>query len=440
MIASRLWPCLVSAVKSLSERLKTFPAEKCFVVYALSLGGGTLFLAVLRAASMGLSYDEAYTYLFYVHPSFKASFFKAVQLLNNHILYTLCAKILEFTTGIQFNEFLLRMPSLISGGIYLYFACKLSKPFRLNYLVFALFVLNPYLNEFFSLARGYGMAAACIAGALYGFERWQRDISDISMFNVCMGWFCCASLANSIAFYVWGCALPIMIVLIMRGGRLRAYAKNPFNAPMLAVAIFVCAFTVRVTRRGMPIYSSHDFYHCLMSIPGMIFSEPAAIMAFAGLVAVFFTFSLIKYNARNEYLMMLLTYAGICLASALLFRHRGYPVGRTMLPVYPLFVLAVAKSVNWSAPINWLRYAAMACLAILGLQFAAKVSLNYTAEWKDDYTLRADVLRYTATHVMGESEDDFNNFVADYGSQHPTVIFYFKKLEYMSGREYLGPK
>ena len=403
-------------------------------------------IAVLRAANTGVTYDEAYTYLHYVHPGFFRSFFGEYQLLNNHVLYSLCAMILEFATNMRFSEILLRTPSLVAGAIYLCFACKLSKSFRRCYLVFALFALNVYLNEFFTLARGYGMAAACVAGALYCFERWRRDARDISMFNFCMGWFCCAALANSIALYIWCCALPVIGVLIRRAGMLKSYFKNPFNALFTAVAVVVCAFNVYVSRKGMPVYSNHDFYiSIIMSIPRMMFETQIAVYIFAALAAALFAVSLVKQHVSNEYLVMLIIYAGICAAGQWIF-HRGYPVDRTMLPVYPLFVLGVAKAINQTGPGPhiWIERAAMTLVVILFLQFSAKISINHTRDWSDSYLLRADVLRYIATHALsGESEDDFKNFEAGFrlnappgrDLNNPVISFYFGKLKYMMGRE-----
>jgi hypothetical protein len=424
----------------LRERLTMYPPEARFTIYVWSLGGLTSIIAILRSVNMEITYDEAYTYLHYVQPGLFRSFFGETQLLNNHILFTLCAKVLVFITRMQYSEILLRTPSLISGAIYLYFAHKLSKSFRHYHLVFALFALNLYLNEFFSLARGYGMAAACVTVALYYFDRWQRDARDVFIFNLCMSWFCCASLANSIAFYVWCCTLPIMGMRILRADMLKSYVKNPFNKPFVAVAIFVCAFNIYVSRKGMSIFFFYFFYDSvIISIPYMLFATNVAACTFAICTATVFVFSLIKQRARNEYLNMLIIYVGICVTCAWTF-HRGYPLQRTMLPVYPLFVLAVAKAIDWPEPRRWFKCAVTALIVVLCLQFVAKASINHTRAWAGNYRLRADVLRYIHLNTLGgESDEDFINFWAGFKSQHgdgnPVIPFYFLKLKYMSGRE-----
>jgi len=188
--------------------------------------------------------------------------------------------------------------------------------------------------------------------------------------------------------------------------------------------------------------ANHSFFRSVIYlIPNMLFQRRAAIGIFIIFVAVLFAISLFKQHVRNEYLMMLMIYAGICVVNEQLF-HKGYPVIRAMLPVYPLFVLAVAKAVDGLGTSKWLGLATAACVAILCVQFAAQASLSGTRAWKSHYLARADILRYVATHTLdSESEEDFEKFIAGYANLpsmgayryrvSPITFFYFQKMKYM---------
>jgi 4-amino-4-deoxy-L-arabinose transferase-like glycosyltransferase len=88
---------------------------------------------------------------------------------NNHILNTLAIKLLTGLFG--WHQFTVRIPVLLGGLIYGWTALLLAR--RMSdqswVRIFTVLVLlgNPYLNEFFSLARGYGLAVGLMAAAIY---------------------------------------------------------------------------------------------------------------------------------------------------------------------------------------------------------------------------------------------------------------------------------
>lgn len=87
----------------------------------------------------------------------------------NHVLQTLLARYSVRVFGL--SEFTLRLPSVVSCGAYAWAALLLSLRFfgarwMLPVAVAAL-TLNPFLLDFFVVARGYGLALALFAWGLY---------------------------------------------------------------------------------------------------------------------------------------------------------------------------------------------------------------------------------------------------------------------------------
>lgn len=127
------------------------------------------FLYVLvRAVTVDITYDEAWTIRYFVR-------LDAMHILNctpcnanNHIANTLLIKLL-FGYG-QGSVFLARLPNVLAFVLYLYFAFRIAGRFLSGFVPVAallLLILNPFLLDFFSIARGYGLSLAFEMASLY---------------------------------------------------------------------------------------------------------------------------------------------------------------------------------------------------------------------------------------------------------------------------------
>jgi len=140
--------------------------------YQLSILGITLFFIifeVLRAVRVPFTIDEASTYLNYLSSNVLAVF--DLNSANNHFLNTLLAKI-AWTLGGS-SEFVLRVPNLLGYFIYLLFSFRILDRFVKNKVIvicgYLLLNLNPYVLDFFSLCRGYGLSLGFLMAALFFF-------------------------------------------------------------------------------------------------------------------------------------------------------------------------------------------------------------------------------------------------------------------------------
>jgi len=127
-----------------------------------------LAYAGLRAIRLSFTFDEAATYISYLSTSIFSVF--DFTDANNHVLYTLLARLSSALGG--WSVFVLRLPSLFGLVLYLLFAWALLNRFfgRLAALAgFLLLTLNPYVLDFFSLGRGYGLALGFEMAAIYYF-------------------------------------------------------------------------------------------------------------------------------------------------------------------------------------------------------------------------------------------------------------------------------
>ena len=138
-----------------------------FVLSGL-IAAALLSYAALRAAKLSFTFDEAATYISYL----SSGLFNALDFTdaNNHVLYTLLARLFSAIGGS--SELVLRLPSLFGFALYLLFSWALLSRFFGGLAALAGFLivnLNPFVLDFFSVGRGYGLALGFEMAALYFF-------------------------------------------------------------------------------------------------------------------------------------------------------------------------------------------------------------------------------------------------------------------------------
>ena len=137
----------------------------------LVLGSSLFFIGyeVARAARSSFTCDEAGSYLDFISPNVLALF--NFNSANNHFMNSLLAKISSALGGT--SEFVLRLPNLFAYAAYLLFAFLILNRFvKTKIIVFCgylLLSLNPYVLDYFSLCRGYGLSLGFLMASLFFF-------------------------------------------------------------------------------------------------------------------------------------------------------------------------------------------------------------------------------------------------------------------------------
>ena len=95
---------------------------------------------------------------------------------NNHMLNSALMKVFASVFGP--HVFVYRLPNLLAHVLFLFSSYKLCLRLRTQLLVLGGFLLlnaNTYFLDFFSLARGYGLAAGCFMAAIHMFCRFYES-------------------------------------------------------------------------------------------------------------------------------------------------------------------------------------------------------------------------------------------------------------------------
>jgi hypothetical protein len=200
---------------------------------------------------VALTYDEAATYLKYISTPLPSVF--DFVYATNHWLNTVLARLFVRLAGDR--DWVLRLPSMIGGVLYVGFGWLLLRRLRNRVIALSgllLLVTNPYLLEYFSLSRGYGLALGLLMGALFymsrslsaeaadrrqadAFRSWMWAIGSVlanfSMLNVCL------------AIFVTGFAALTVLnrAYVPPGAEAVTFPRRTFVGLLLAAAIVICA-------------------------------------------------------------------------------------------------------------------------------------------------------------------------------------------------------
>ncbi|HSR54348.1 MAG TPA: hypothetical protein VLV83_26270 [Acidobacteriota bacterium] len=404
--------------------------------------------AALRAYYLSFTPDESRTYLTFVQSSlFQILTFSTPiepgHLANNHVLNTMLTKLSAFFLGD--SPLALRLPNVAAHVLYLTAAYKVSfRVIRQDLLAFCTFVIlssNPYVLDFFSLSRGYGLAMSFSLVALYLLLRAPgrliRSAGDTAAVFVTGALAVLSNLAF-LHLYIALCLAFLLIVLAAcrqeasperensSNGRDAGKAWRKFFSAgwahsrawltaggiSILLAIYVTPMILKLSSLGALYYGGENgflqdsVYYLLHdlaypSAPG-IFASPAGSTVTYALKALLILLGLWLFAAllllaarlwRNRFTedgFRLLAAMGVMLGCALsiLVQHHvfgiRYPIGRSTLFLFPSFVLAAFWSTRyfWRAgPVQGLF---LAVALFCGLQWTFSANLSTCNDWEID--------------------------------------------------------
>lgn len=413
-----------SMANSISIRLKRIGREfneQNFCYFAFLLSFILILTAVIRASTTGLAYDESYTYMQYANPD---NFMGGVQLLNNHWLNTFLIYTFDMLSGSRYNDFMVRLPNIIFFVFYCYGAYLISCKLKFNYLIFSFFLLNHYLFEYFCNGRGYGIGAGCVLLACY-FLILFKECQTGLRFNCFIFFSCLAVLANGICIYITAGLVAGSFLLLPSLVKIKKYILPIVIYCFLSLC--VGCFIIYVSRQGYPIYAggSTDFYLSIgySLLPTRFFAIP-----FSCVVAIIFIYSIMTSIIKGS--KPIFTYAClIFLLIAYLSNHilgRSYPIGREMLPFYPLVICAVGLGIQ---TLNWKKEISGGIIVFLIVIFILQFFTPKDSQRYNELRSEKDTVLPVILENFSNESDDVKKYIEK--SKHASSIYYLNKYHYL---------
>ena len=366
---------------------------------------------------LSFTFDESLTFLAFVRGPWKALVdFRSPLSPNNHLLNTLLLRALAPALGD--SEFVLRLPSLLAHLAYLAASYRLVRKLERPILVASGFLLlntNPFVLDFFSLSRGYGLALAALEASLAlcvgALETPGEASGGRELLALGLG---ALAVAANFAYFTFFASLALLILLRRR------LEGRPLSAILaLAGAVGISAgVPIWLLRTSNLLYfgGKDGFWKDTVGTLVKVTSyghPPAPPVQLALELAIGAATAACAWQAvqgrrrgtgaslaGSAPLFLLLGCAGAAVAAHMLFGVR-YLISRAALLYVPLFLHAVLAfcSAGRGPAGRRLGAAFAAALALLSTaNFARAANFTYDLTWKNESQTREFFEDFEAAH------------------------------------------
>ena len=340
------------------------------------------FISILfyKAFNTELSFDEAYTFLNY---SYTGDTFN-IGIANNHILNSY---LISLFSKVSFAEFVIRLPNLIAGIIYGLVVLKMLKDRDFKYLGYAILLTNPYLFDFFAIARGYGLSTLFLFLSSYFYLNGKDEYNLKSFLFIILSTL---SYHTTVVFLIvfWIFKLKITIK------NLKSIVFLALNS-VISLVIFLNIYILfNITRPGKPLYgidelSIFDLLFGSFGFVALYINKNLFFILFVNILFYIPVFVQTKFNKKQK-LLFFISYLSIILIYVIpIFIGRPFPLLRTVLPFFSPVLLLIYESIviifknqkrSFSNKITLIVF------LILTSNIIFQIDMTETIDWKDDFS------------------------------------------------------
>lgn len=425
--------------------------QAAVLVFYGSVFFGLFLLVVFRAYQLSFTYDECLSY------TILKGNIALKDTANHHFLNTWLMALCMFLFGE--SPFSLRLPNVLSFLIYLWVCYQLLRSANLSTSLLVgipLLLLNAYLLDFFSLARGYGLSMAFMLLSVFYFLQLNLKLNSIKKSRdlfIKIMFFASLALAanlNLINFYLAILGMTVLIYLYTASQVKNEGIKTHFifigALVLFCLPLLLAAIRLLALNKGGQLYfgtdsfdntfffltlASFDFTYCAGECPTL----------FIYLVKIIFILSLIyavwkkKYDSAffKVWLLIFLIVLGVFLEHWLF--GTLYPMNRTSVFLVPLYGLLVflffAEMVQQLPPVKfvWIHVLISVVFTLpFCIHFYHRINVNVVSEWSTE----ADT-KYVTTELEKERAFEPNSNDSLRLSAH---WFFLPALDYYSASKH----
>lgn len=363
-----------------------------------------LIYIIIRVFTVDMTHDEGVSYEII---RFKRGLFSTS---NNQWGNSIPEMILTALFG--YSQFILRTTNIIGFIIYGYFVYKICQRYSETVwsliLALPIFLLNPFLIEFFGLSRGYGIAAALFTGSIYWALHYKGDRHHSApvIYSI---FFAVASIYCNFSFVTAILSLHVSVFLyfiIKKQLTVLAAAKYCIIEFALLIPAFI--HIVYLKMHGELYYAGkrniiQDTFCSL--IENMV---PAGIrlgIIYMLIGAIFFIALMVLFNRKNVlHTIITIIFFSLLIIPTILFYTAGfgYPLDRTALywvPVWGIMVLSAMDTVGSRPTLK--KYLTIGVITFLSIasviNFSLQMNFNQVRFWKEDHRTR-EILAFLRQH------------------------------------------
>ena len=360
-----------------------------FVVLAMLAG----LYVVLRAALVPWVHDECASLYWFVERG-EYMPFQAHWDANNHVLSSAIGTWAYRLAGL--GLFVSRIGSVLAFVVYAWASYHLGRRVQddiVRWCLWAALLGCPFVIEFFSLFRGYGLEVAFWAAAIEGLLRSAEDLRARHLLHTLVALFL-ANAAVLALLPLWALVVALLGYFIARNWSQRSHAARVQQvlayvlvglAPLLLGVVI--AFELR--EQGLLYHGSTEGFRAVTvsSLMHYVFrAEGLAAHSVVVLAAGLASLPCAMRRGRRGALFLLgaMFWADVFMRMAMAhFLHVNYPKDRAAIHLVPLFILVFAYGVD-AARLRWpsLRWAALLLLAF-PLRLLFTMNTTVTSIWPE---------------------------------------------------------
>ena len=354
-----------------------------------------------RAQRVAFTYDESLTMRFVDRPLYEiVTFTKPTA--NNHVVNTILIQASRRIFGP--GELVYRLPNLAAWALFLtaavFLARRMSTPVT-ALAAFVALVANPYLWDFFALARGYGLAL--------GFQLTSTLSLLAFLRSPRRRWLAVSLVAGALAAWSNFAWVGFYTALACVFAALAWETRRKEIAAMLAVvtvplAVLVTFPAMKLSRAGELYFGGRrSFWHDTVGslLTGTMYDAGYARWALPivaivlGAILVVSTVTAVRrwrsgaYRLRSSpgiVLAILFFVPAVVAAIQRVVLGTPWPMGRTALAFVPGFVVLAVEA--WAIPpagersAGLRRVAALLTVTVVGLHAISRANLVYAHDWR----------------------------------------------------------
>jgi hypothetical protein len=409
------------------------------------LGTGLIFFIyiIIRAFTLSFTHDESLSYSLIIGDK------TFTDTANNHILNTYLMQLCGILFG--YSEFSLRLPNVSAFILYFlggFLILKESKNIWLTLLGSSLMLFNPFLIDFFSLARGYGLSLGFMMMSLFFLLKRNLHYLSYSLLItdfICTMAFAFAALFANISTIAYFIALLIIFIFQYLFLVIRKPIKS-FLPHFMFAGITLMTFVpiYFVAERFLLLNVKNELYFGEMTLTGTInsllkqsiyFSHPPSwilmvmrytlmICLASGIVWIIFKNDF-SVNFLKMTILIVVVLTGLFL-SHYLFNSK-YPSGRAalfLIPVYGFFIFYFSSQIIQSIDLKRQPFmSVLLCFPVtlpLLLHFIISLNLLKTHNWYFDAHTK-DVMKIVEKYAHNS---DRNLSISNHWLFEPSINYY----------------
>ena len=334
-----------------------------------------IFFIIIKTKANTLTTDEAYTFLEYVYTGDVFN----IGIANNHLLNTF---LMFFSTKLGYSEIFLRLPNLFAGIVYIVLSFFISKKTKYPLLSLTILTAVPYLVDFFTLARGYGIACTSIFLGLinYYFFRDYKFKFLVSIFFLVL-----ASL--SIHIYITYTLIFFSLNVI------NEYKLNKTTVYLTSIILFyfsynIIIWTFQISQGGKPMFGAQEVDLIYLSttffgLMNLYHTQSLLIYILIFLSVFILPIFLFKYLSGEMKVLFFLNHLTLLSLYVLpLLFGKTFPSQRILLPLIPAYLIISIVSIDvFRFNLKYMKNFNFLIVAVMILNLIQNSSINSTIDW-----------------------------------------------------------